>query len=233
MGVSVLDQRRAIFENVERLRRAQHASPADPDIAQVRCWLERELGLTVSVRLAARLLGVSHSSLLRWINRGEIATVLTPQGRGEVPVTLLLALRAAVAKQRAAGHSHVLERVMAGARERAERLDPERLIADVARGGHGHRGAELRGLAYHRVIAPTLSRAEIIEAQHMLARWQREGTIHPDYVDAWERLLARPLGEVRQAITADDEHGRDLRQSSPLAGLLSEAERRRILDALA
>ena len=39
-----------------------------------------------------------------------------------------------------------------------------------------------------------------------------------------------PMGEIRKAIAADDERGRDLRQNSPLAGLLSEPERRKILE---
>ena len=39
-----------------------------------------------------------------------------------------------------------------------------------------------------------------------------------------------PMAEIRQAITADDERGRDLRQNSSLAGLLSEPERRKILE---
>jgi hypothetical protein len=41
--------------------------------------------------------------------------------------------------------------------------------------------------------------------------------------------LRRPLAEIREAIAADDQRGRDLRQNSPFAGALSEPERRRIL----
>jgi hypothetical protein len=49
------------------------------------------------------------------------------------------------------------------------------------------------------------------------------------YADQWEELLRRRLTEIRHAITADDQRGRDLRQNSPFAGVLSEPERRRIL----
>lgn len=35
---------------------------------------------------------------------------------------------------------------------------------------------------------------------------------------------------IRETISMDDERGRDLRQSSPLAGLLSEPERRKVLE---
>ncbi len=38
-----------------------------------------------------------------------------------------------------------------------------------------------------------------------------------------EEIFAMPMTEIRKAITVDEERGRDLRQSSPLASLLSEA----------
>jgi hypothetical protein len=41
-----------------------------------------------------------------------------------------------------------------------------------------------------------------------------------------------PMAEIRKVIAADDERGRDLRQNSPLAGLLSEPERRKILETV-
>jgi hypothetical protein len=43
-------------------------------------------------------------------------------------------------------------------------------------------------------------------------------------------IEARRQARVRAAITADDERGRNLRQNSPLAGLLSEPERRKLLE---
>lgn len=50
------------------------------------------------------------------------------------------------------------------------------------------------------------------------------------YANEWLDLLKRPVHEIRKAISADDQRGRDLRQSSPFAGLLSEPEWRRILE---
>jgi hypothetical protein len=67
-------------------------------------------------------------------------------------------------------------------------------------------------------------------ARRKLRRWREEGRIDPRYAQAWEDVLAMPMAQIREVITADDERGRDLRQSSPLAGLLSEPERRRILE---
>jgi hypothetical protein len=75
-----------------------------------------------------------------------------------------------------------------------------------------------------------LRRPAIDEARRKLCRWREEGRIDPRYAQAWEDVLAMPMAQIREVITADDERGRDLRQSSPLAGLLSEPERRRILE---
>jgi hypothetical protein len=70
------------------------------------------------------------------------------------------------------------------------------------------------------------------EARRKLRRWKDEERIDPRYAQAWEEVLALPMEDLRKAITADDERGCDLRQSSPLAGLLSEPERRKILAAV-
>jgi hypothetical protein len=66
------------------------------------------------------------------------------------------------------------------------------------------------------------------DAIRRLGRWRREGRIDHRYALEWERLLERPVSEVRKAISRDDPVGDDLRQNSPLGGLLSEAERRKI-----
>jgi t-SNARE complex subunit (syntaxin) len=67
-------------------------------------------------------------------------------------------------------------------------------------------------------------------AQRKLQRWQEDGRIDPRHAQAWEEIFEKPMAEIRKAITADDQQGRDLRQNSPLAGLLSEPERRKILE---
>ena len=116
---------------------------------------------------------------------------------------------------------------MTEARLRAERMRPR---AASRRRSDSHRAPELRSLAYHRAIAPRLRRATIHEAQRKLERWAEEGKVDPRYAQLWEDVFAMPMTEIRKAITADDECGRDLRQNSPLAGLLSEPERRKILE---
>lgn len=228
MGIG---DRKRILENIARLRRAERKVP-DSDVAAVREDLESQLDGTVSRSLAANLLGVSHTALNNWINAGDVPVVLSKRGRREVPISALLELRERVEEERRSGHRklHVLEPAMAEARRRAERMRPRATISRTRRDGAPHRGPELRSLAYHRVLAPRLRRPMIAEAQRKLRRWEKEGRIDPRYARAWEEVFALPMPEIRKVITADDERGRDLRQNSPLAGLLSEPERRKILE---
>lgn len=86
-----------------------------------------------------------------------------------------------------------------------------------------------RALVYHRTLAQKLTRADVDEAKHTLRRWRREGRIDERYAERWEQLLDHPMAGVRRAIGEDSQEARDLRQSSPFAGRLSEAERRKIV----
>src|SRR5271170_5347824 len=112
--MAVVDRKKQLFENILRLRRAGRALPESRDIAAVRHALEDELGESVSQRLAASLLGVSHTALARWIASGDVATVYRANGRSEVPVAALLELYEAVERERATGQRrrHVLEPTM-------------------------------------------------------------------------------------------------------------------------
>jgi hypothetical protein len=224
-------ERERILENIARLKRAEKNAP-NSDVATVREDLESQLGGTVSRNLSANLLGVSHTALNNWIAAGDVPVVISERGRKEIPIPVLLELRDQVDEERRAGRRklHMLEPVMTEARRRAERMRPRATVAGVRRGAEPHRAAELRSLAYHRALAPRLRRPMIDEAQRKLRRWQEDGRIDPSLAQAWEEVFTMPMAEIRKAITADDERGRDLRQSSPLAGLLSEPERRKILE---
>jgi hypothetical protein len=227
MGVA---ERRRILENIVRLRGVEKTTPS-VDIAMVREDLESQLGGTVSRSLSASLLGVSHTALNNWVASGDIPVVISERGRKEVPISVLLDLLDRVEMERRAGRRglHVLEPAMAESRRRAERMRPEAMLPQSPRDDDPHRGPELRGLLYHRALAPRLQRPAIDEARRKLRRWREEGRIDPRYAQAWEDVLAMPMAQIREVITADDERGRDLRQSSPLAGLLSEPERRGIV----
>jgi hypothetical protein len=70
------------------------------------------------------------------------------------------------------------------------------------------------------------------EARYVLFRWQQQGRIDQRYAERWERLLCRPIPEIRRALVDDSQDSDDLRQNSPFAGALSESERQRIDDKL-
>jgi hypothetical protein len=224
-------ERKKILENIALLRRAEKEAP-NADVALVREDLESQLGGTVSRSLSASLLGVSHTALNNWIATGDVPVVISERGPKEVPIPTLLELQERVEEERKSGRRklHTLEPIMIEARRRAERMRPRVGASSSGDQTDPHRAAELRSLAYHRVLAPRLRRPMIDEALRKLKRWQGDGRIDPRHAQAWEDVFAMPIAEIRKAITADDERGRGLRQTSPLAGLLSEPERRKILE---
>lgn len=219
--------RERTLQNIARLKRVERSNPS-PEIAAVREDLESQLGGTVPRATAARLLGVSHTALNSWIATGDVPVVFSKQGRKEVPISFLMELQGQLAEQRRETPEklHALEPIMLEARRRAERMRPPDLDMGSVQ---PHRAPELRSLAYHRALAPRLRRPMLDEAQRKLRRWRREGKVDPRHAQAWEEVFAQPMPAIRAAITADDERGHDLRQNSPLAGLLSEPERRRAL----
>ncbi len=226
--MGVVEQRERLFEAIVRLRRAERRGPPDEDLAAVRSMLERDLGATMSRRTAARLLGVHHKSLDRWIKSGDLPVVQGTSGRVEVPTASVLDLFEAVEETRANSTRtrHQLEPTLAAGRARAERLRPSELLQAGEAGGHSR--AERRSLAYHRALAKQLRRKMVNDALTLLWRWREEGRIDERYAEQWEQVLGEPLAEIRRVLGEDSQRGRDLRQNSPFAGMLSEAERRRI-----
>jgi hypothetical protein len=227
-GVGVIERKERLFDSIIRLRRAERRTAPDRDVVAVRAMLEAELGETVSRRLAARVLGVDHKALERWIRSGDLPLVYTPSGRLEPPVSAVLELYEAVTASRSSGERslHHLEPSVIEGRRRADAMRPDQLVE------HGdsdaHERAERRSLAYHRVVAKRLRRSMADEALRVVWTWREHGRIADRYADEWEELLRRPVPEIARAISEDTQRGRDLRQNSPFAGVLSEAERRRI-----
>ena len=229
MSVPVVrDRKLKLFRALVGLRRVGRRHPDDPDLAAARVVLEEELGPTVSRRLAAELLGLSHTGLRRWIEREDIPVVYTESGRVEVPVAALLDLYELVAAERDAGRGHVLEPAMLNAQKRADRL-PAELLFDVDIDEGGHREAQVRGLAYHRALAKRLTARMVSDARQVVADWEHGGRIDPVYATAWRELLSRPVADVRRHLEADTPEMADLRQNSPFAGMLTERERRAVL----
>lgn len=222
-----------LIRSILKLRDAERR--VDPrtrdDLADVREQLESIVGLTVTRAEAARQLGVTQAALDKWIKKGEIASVQTPRGRREVPLLEVLEL---VEEIEATGDRtyRPLSRVIRERRRRSEAaVDLNRLLPRTTR-PRSHRSAELQSLAYHRLVAERLSEAIVDAARRRVDRWRNEARVHPTWVAAWEKLLTRPIAEIAETIAADSPKARELRQTSPFAGVLSQQERRRIVEAV-
>ena len=240
--MGIIERYTELFQRLLRLRRAERAHPDDRDISTVRAEIERELGDGVLTRsMAAQLLGIHHSSLQRWIDSHDLPLVLSKTGRKGIPVSAVAALYEALNDQSSADpwehHSrqHRIEPLILESHRYAERLDPLGLIdaddddEEEEDQANRQRRADRRSLAYHRAVAKRLRRPMVDSARRQIWQWQRDGRIDDRYASAWLEILDRPVPEVRRALSADSAKMRDLRQSSPFAGTLTEAERRKIL----
>lgn len=97
-----------------------------------------------------------------------------------------------------------------------------------------HRIIEARSLAMHCLIARKIEtdRRFLAAARRNLAKWiARYGDGAPRVLDEWREILDRPWPEIAALITDTDESAVRLRQSSPFAGVLTPAERRRVYEA--
>jgi hypothetical protein len=228
--VTIVDRKQQLFEDIARLRRVGLLMPENEDLAAVRLGLERELGETVSRRLAARILGVSHTALERWVKRGSVPLVFTATGRQEVPVTSLLVLYETVrvrSREADAPIGRPLAAAMKSQQHKAARLRLD-WLADDRLADPGDRTHQ-RGLAYHQAVAKRLHKQTVADARYVLYRWREQGRIDALYVQRWDRILSMPLKDIRETITAVGTEADDLRQNSPFAGALTEPERRRVL----
>jgi excisionase family DNA binding protein len=123
----------------------------------------------------------------------------------------------------------LLPYVSLGSQRRVRRVDVEALIHPVLT------RAELEQLWLHQAIAARFTarpQAVIALAEMNLRRLRR---LHPDGPEweRWEALLAGESEAVVEALTSPAQYAVRLRSASPFAGVLSERERRAVLDALA
>lgn len=75
--------------------------------------------------------------------------------------------------------------------------------------------------------------ATLQKAQHNLDALKRTHSrgMSRHWLDEWERVLSGPIEHVLEVLTARTPLARELRQNSPFAGVLTEAERRKVLDS--
>jgi transcriptional regulator with XRE-family HTH domain len=97
---------------------------------------------------------------------------------------------------------------------------------------------ERRTLELHKVVAEKLrsdpqsvikrakSRIGIMRSRDLEGR-------SAIYVNTWDRLLSGPIAELEAAMISTDQASRDLRQSSPFGGAVSDEERLEVLKRVA
>jgi transcriptional regulator with XRE-family HTH domain len=94
---------------------------------------------------------------------------------------------------------------------------------------------ERRSIALSTAVAEKLRSDPtkvIAKARENIASMRLVGRHEQPWVDVWESLLDLGPGPVGSLLTSADQFARDLRQSSPFAGVLTEDERRRAVSGL-
>jgi len=94
---------------------------------------------------------------------------------------------------------------------------------------------ERRSLAISTAVAVKLRENPSVvmaKGHENIEKMRSIGPGEQPWVDVWESVLALGAGHVQALLTSVDQFARDLRQSSPFAGVLSEEERREVLDGL-
>lgn len=97
-----------------------------------------------------------------------------------------------------------------------------------------HRLSEARSLAMHALVVRKIDRdPKLLEIAHRnIARWSaRYAGAAPAWLNQWRTILSRPWPEIASLLTEQSEHAARLRQSTPFAGVLKPAERRRMHEA--
>jgi hypothetical protein len=126
----------------------------------------------------------------------------------------------------------LLPYVSVGSHRRLRRADVEALIRPAL--GRG----EVEQLWLHRAIAGKFvsnPAALLATAAITLRRIRR---LHPDgrdwdWLDRWQAVLDEGHEAVLEALTSSAEYAVEMRSTSPFVGILSEVERRRVINALA
>ncbi|MBV9528724.1 hypothetical protein [Sphingomonas sp.] len=98
-----------------------------------------------------------------------------------------------------------------------------------------HSRIDARSLAMHRLVAAKLraNPAILDEARDTLRRWQKMDGSPALALSEWENILSAPVAQVSQFLEERSERANRLRQSSPFAGVLTDAERRTIYESFA
>ena len=126
----------------------------------------------------------------------------------------------------------LLPYVKVGSQRRVRRADVEAFIEP------GLSRAQMESLWLHRAVAGKVVQnppALLAAASINLRRLRR---LHPDgpewdWLDRWQAVLDDGVEAVLDVLTSSGQYAVELRTMSPFAGILSESERRVVLDAYA
>lgn len=96
-----------------------------------------------------------------------------------------------------------------------------------------HSRVDERSLAMHRLIAEKVlaDPALLDTARGNLRRWQNTEGSPRLTLSEWENILGGSAAQVAQFLVEHSERATRLRQSSPFAGILTEAERQTIYES--
>jgi hypothetical protein len=96
-----------------------------------------------------------------------------------------------------------------------------------------HTRLDERSLALHRLVARKLlaDPAVLHQARDNLRRWQATNGATVPALAEWGLILDGPSAKVARLLTERSERATRLRQSSPFAGVLTEAERRAVYES--
>ena len=93
-----------------------------------------------------------------------------------------------------------------------------------------HRLAEERSLAYHELVGERLrvDESALARARARVEQWAREGSVHPRWVAAWQRVLELSPAEIIRKLTERSDEANALRQVTPFAGAIDARTRWRV-----
>ncbi|HEY8033138.1 MAG TPA: hypothetical protein VIF02_12355 [Methylocella sp.] len=96
-----------------------------------------------------------------------------------------------------------------------------------------HSRVDERSLALHALVAQKVQAAPALldRARENICRWQQANGSPSLALAEWERILNSPVDQVTAFLVERSERATRLRQSSPFAGILTEAERRAIYES--
>lgn len=96
-----------------------------------------------------------------------------------------------------------------------------------------HSRLDERSLAMHRLVARKVlaDPALLDRARENVRRWQKTDGSPSLALSEWENILAGPVDQVARFLVEPSERATRLRQSSPFAGILTEAERQTIYES--